>query len=221
MALNLLLLCLLLCWAIEPAGAQPRPSAVRSLMEQNDNAGAPVIRIDTLTPEQREFYEKGRTRKNGYFAVAVASNYLDVIRELEKRTNRSADAAIEVAAVTVKTQNVPDFKYLGQFVESPGRSNLFFQDDSGNRAMLTVWNFVESGGRVFIINDFQNVTLDGVKGNLALAQAAGERRVIWKLAWILPGDKTQAELSVEDTLDSAGKPSRSPDSIKALAASLL
>jgi hypothetical protein len=203
------------------AGAAPPPDAMRELLEQTETEQAAVTRLDlsSLTAQQRAFYERGVVLKDGYRFVDSAPGYPDHIADLQRRINRPAGAPVEVIAVNI--QRTDGLIFLGQFVESPHRTNLFFRDRDGARVMLTVWNFVASGGRAIIINEFLNASIGSAKGTLGLGHVGNDPRVVWVLGWILPGDKTSAELRVEDRLDAKGEPSRRPGAIVSLGASLL
>jgi hypothetical protein len=203
------------------ASAAPPPAAMRELLEQTETEQAAVTRLDlsSLTPQQRAFYERGVVVKEGYRFVDSMPGYPNLIADLQRRINRPASAPVELIAVN--TQRTDGLIFLGQFVESPLRTNLFFRDRDGARVMLTVWKFAASGARLIIINEFLNASIGSARGTLGLGHVGNDPRVIWVLGWILPGDETQAELRVEDRLDAKGEPSRRPGAIVSLGASLL
>ena len=192
--------------------SQQRPAEL--VPQLGDPSGPGVVSyIDKLTPEQRIFYWKGKTKKDDYFLVDVPSEYLAIIGVDLDMVNSKHNKGVS-SINNYPPKNHLGLSFLGRFSESKNRVSDFYKDAESRLVMIITWNFIADGAGKTIVTEFLNARVNNYRANLSLAKSEGKRNVLWKLTWI--NDKTSFEVFVEDSLALNGQPLKNAKTIIAL-----
>lgn len=184
------------------AFSQAPPPPLQSLIDK----GQTIVNERDLTVEQKQFYAHNSTvDKDGFFRISNTTEYINLIvdfREIIRQQNllpgEHPAPSLDLALVNYPT--------IGAFREDSNRTTTIFGSDSDHLMMFTVWNYEKAGARMFLVNDFSNQRVMGIRAVLSLSTAPGLEKCLWKLTWVNEGNSF--ELYLTDKVNTLGIPTR-------------
>ncbi|MGW8392457.1 hypothetical protein [Pseudoduganella sp. HUAS MS19] len=196
----------------EDVSAQSVPVPILQLSSHGDK----LIPKGTLTKEQNDFFWKDTTKsREGYLQIKSPPEAMEIVVQAKALANQAPPDELSAIVNQLATTGL---NLVGNFKESINRHNLVFSNSQG-LLMLTVWDYQKDGASITEMEEFFTSKIKGSPAVLSLLYNDAHDKLLWKATWSKDG--RQYELFIEDVRTRQGDPTRRPDSVLTMAASIM
>ncbi len=186
-----------------PGQSTAPPQVITEILQHGER----IVPREEVTPKQREFLWKGKTLdRSGIIWVENTPEYI----QLPEAFFRHPAVKKVNDPNFVKNARKSEFVLVGTLDEGDERLNYIYKT-AGQIVVLTVWPYQRHGVKTTRFEEMLNQSVSGVPATLTLSRAAGMKMALWKLGWKKEGKSY--ELYLNDSIDSGGRPEKSPASV--------